>query len=162
MKVVLNTDMSNLGRKGDVVEVAPGYACNYLLPTNRAITASKGSLKHAQTLQRSRAQQEEREKEAWKALASRIAAAPLETSAKAGVEGHLFGSVTTSDIGHLLSAALDEEVDRRKITVAEPIKSVGVHTYRVHLHADVVAEGTIEVKAEAEAEGAKPQTTQPE
>jgi large subunit ribosomal protein L9 len=162
MKVVLNNDMSNLGRKGDVVEVAPGYARNYLLPTNRAITASKGSLKQAQTLQRSRAQQEEREKVAWKELASQIAAIKLETSAKAGAEGHLFGSVTTSDIGHLLSAALGEEVDRRKITVAEPIKSVGVHTYRVHLHADVVGEGTIEVKAEAEPEDTKPQPSQPE
>jgi large subunit ribosomal protein L9 len=162
MKVVLNTDMSNLGRKGDVVEVAPGYARNYLLPTNRAITASKGALKQAQTLQRSRAQQEEREKEAWKALAARVAAAQLQTSAKAGAEGHLFGSVTTSDIGHLLSAALGEEIDRRKITVAEPIKSVGVHAYKVHLHAEVVAEGTIEVRAEAEPEGTKPPASQPE
>lgn len=152
MKVVLNTDMSNLGRKGDVVEVAPGYARNYLLPTNRAITASKGSLKQALTLQRSRAQQEEREKESWKALASRISAAKLETLARAGAEGHLFGSVTTSEIGHLLSTALGEDIDRRKITVAEPIKSVGVHTYKVHLHADVVAEGAVEVKAEAEPE----------
>ena len=152
MKVVLNTDMSNLGRKGDIVEVAPGYARNYLLPTNRAFTASKGGLKQAVTLQRSRAQQEEREKEVWKALASRISSAKLEAVAKAGAEGHLFGSVTTSDISHLLSSALDEEIDRRKITVAEPIKSVGVHTYKVHLHADVVGEGTIEVKAEAEPE----------
>ena len=152
MKVVLNTDMSNLGRKGDIVEVAPGYARNYLLPTNRAFTASKGALKQAVTLQRSRAQQEEREKEVWKALASRISAAKLETVAKAGAEGQLFGSVTTSDISHLLTSALDEEIDRRKITVAESIKSVGVHGYKVHLHAEVVAEGTIEVKAEEEPE----------
>jgi large subunit ribosomal protein L9 len=149
MKVVLNTDMSNLGRKGDVVDVASGYARNYLLPTNRALAASKGALKHAETLQRSRAQQEERERLAWQALADRIGAARLETVARAGAEGHLFGSVTTSDIGHLLSEALGEEIDRRKITVAEPIKSVGVHTFKVHLHADVVAEGTIEVTAEA-------------
>jgi large subunit ribosomal protein L9 len=84
----------------------------------------------------------------WRQLAERIGAAQLETAERAGAEGHLFGSVTTSDIAHLLSQALGEEVDRRKITVGEPIKSVGVHTYKVHLHAEVVAEGTIEVKAE--------------
>lgn len=149
MKVVLNADMSNLGRKGDVVEVANGYARNYLLPTNRAIAASKGTLKQAESMQRSRAQQEEREKAEWKVLADRISGAKLEVTAKAGAEGHLFGSVTTSDIGHLLSEALGEEIDRRKITLAEPIKSVGTHSYKVHLHAAVVAEGTIQVASEA-------------
>jgi len=152
MKVILNTDMNKLGRKGDVVDVAPGYARNYLLPTNRALMATKGSMKHAETLQRARAQQEEREKLAWQALAERIAGVKLETTARAGAEGHLFGSITTSDIGHLLSKALGEEIDRRKITVGEPIKSVGVHTYKVHLHADVIAEGTIEVTGEGGAE----------
>jgi large subunit ribosomal protein L9 len=152
MKVVLNADMSNLGRRGDVVDVAPGYARNYLLPTNRAFAASKGSLRHAETLQRSRAQQEEREKLAWQALAARIGETRLETVARAGAEGHLFGSVTTSDIGHRLSEALGEEIDRRKITVGEPIKSIGVHTFKVHLHAEIVAEGTIEVKPEAGSE----------
>lgn len=148
MKVVLNTDMSNLGRKGDVVEVAPGFARNYLLPTNRAITASRGTLKQAEILQRSRSQQEEREKTEWQELAGRISGAKLETTAKAGAEGHLFGSVTTSDIGHLLSQALGEEIDRRKITLADPIKSVGMHSYKVHLHSAVVAEGSIEVVPE--------------
>ncbi|MGQ0678959.1 MAG: 50S ribosomal protein L9 [Actinomycetota bacterium] len=148
MKVVLNTDMSNLGRKGDVVEVAPGYARNYLLPTKRAFTASKGALKQAQTMQRSRAQQEEREKVAWKTLAGRIAGEKLQVGARAGAEGQLFGSVTTSDIAQLLSLALGEEIDRRKVTLAEPIKSVGTHSYKVHLHAAVVAEGSIEVAAE--------------
>lgn len=160
MKVVLNADMSNLGRKGDVVEVAPGYARNYLLPTNRAIAASRGTLKQAESMQRSRAQQEEREKSEWQVLAQRISAAKLEVTAKAGAEGHLFGSVTTSDIGHLLSESLGEEVDRRKITLSEPIKSVGTHSYKVHLHSAVVAEGSIRVISEAvpesEAEPAEP------
>lgn len=154
MKVLLNADLSNLGRKGDVVEVAPGYARNYLLPTNRAIAVSRGTFKQAQILQRSRSQQEEREKTQWQTVASRVSAARLKVAARSGSEGQLFGSVTTSDIAELLSKELGEEIDRRKVTVGEPIKSVGVHGYKVHLHAAVVAQGTIEVVQEAEPEEA--------
>lgn len=148
MKVVLTQDLGNLGRRGDVVEVANGYARNYLLPTNRAFQATKGALRQAEEMQRSRSRQEAREKSALSALAERIHAVKLTTAAKAGAEGQLFGSVTSSDIARLLSAAVGQEIDRRKIVLAEPIKSLGVHTYRVHLHAEVVAEGSVDVSAQ--------------
>lgn len=148
MKVILSQDLSNLGHKGDVVEVKDGYARNYLLPTNRAFIASKGALKQAETMQRARATHEAKERAQWTALASRIGSARLATKATAGAEGQLFGSVTTSDIAELLTAQLGEEIDRRKVILPEPIKSVGSHGYKVHLHADVIAEGTIDVQAD--------------
>lgn len=148
MKVILSQDMSNLGHKGDIVVVKDGYARNFLLPTNRAFIAGKGALKQAEAMQRARAAQAARDKAVWSALASRIGAIRLSTKANAGAEGQLFGSVTNGDIAELLSAHLGEEIDKRKVIVGEPIKSVGSHSYRVHLHADVVAEGSIDVQAD--------------
>lgn len=148
MKVVLTQDLSNLGRRGDVLEVADGYARNYLLPTNRAFQATRGALRQAEAMQRSRGRQEAKEKAELVDLAERIQAVKLTTAAKAGAEGQLFGSVTSSEIAHLLSRAVGQEIDRRKIVLAEPIKSLGVHTYRVHLHTEVVAEGSVEVSAQ--------------
>lgn len=153
MKVVLNTDVGRLGRKGDVVEVAGGYARNYLLPTNRAIVATRGAMKQAEAMKRSREQHEERERAAFAELASRIAASELKIAARAGAEGHLFGSVTNVDIAEALSKALGEEVDRRKIALSEPIKSIGTHGFRVHLHSAVVAEGSVEIVPEAAPDG---------
>jgi large subunit ribosomal protein L9 len=144
MKVVLSTDVGRLGRKGDVVEVAGGYARNYLLPTKRAFPATRGALKQAEAMRRSREQHDERERAHFAALAGRISSSELKVTARAGTEGHLFGSVTSADIASLLSEQLGQEVDRRKI-VLEPIKSIGTHGFRVHLHAEVVAEGTVEV-----------------
>jgi large subunit ribosomal protein L9 len=148
MKVVLSTDVGRLGRKGDVVEVAGGYARNYLLPTKQAFPATKGALKQAEAMKRSREQHDARERAHFAALADRISASPLKVTARAGAEGHLFGSVTSADIANLLSEALGQEVDRRKIAL-EPIKSVGTHAFRVHLHSEVTAEGTVEVIPEA-------------
>jgi large subunit ribosomal protein L9 len=153
MKVVLNTDLGRLGRKGDVVEVAGGYARNYLLPTNRAIVATKGAMKQAEAMKRSREQHEERERAAFAELAGRITASELRIAARAGAEGHLFGSVTNVDIAEALSKALGEDVDRRKIALSEPIKSLGTHGFRVHLHSEVIAEGSVEIVAEAATPG---------
>jgi large subunit ribosomal protein L9 len=148
MKVILKQDMSNLGRKGDVVEVKDGYARNYLLPTSRAFSAGKGAVKQAEAMQRARAAQEAKDRAQWTALAGRISSVKLTTTATAGAEGQLFGSVTTSDIADMLAAHLGEEIDRRKVILPEHIKSVGAHSFKVHLHADVVAEGSIEVLAD--------------
>lgn len=152
MKVVLNADLGRLGRKGDVVEVAGGYARNYLLPRNLVLMASRGTLKQAETMQRSRVSQDRRDREAFEALAQRIASSPLKIVARAGAEGQLFGSVTTSDIAAELAGALGEEVDRRKITVPDAIKSLGSHDFSVHLHPQVTAAGTVEVVSDAPVE----------
>lgn len=145
MKVLLNSDMGRLGRKGDLVEVAPGYARNFLLPKNLAIAASKGALKQGQVMQRSRRAQDLREKADFEALAQRIGELQLRIAARAGAAGTLFGSVTTSEIANELGRALGIEVDRRKVAVSEPIKSLGTHSFKISLHPQVVAEGTVEV-----------------
>jgi large subunit ribosomal protein L9 len=148
MKVILNTDVEKLGRRGDVVEVAAGYGRNFLLPRNLAITATKGAVKQAESMQRARSAIDRQQRQAAEALAARIAAAPLRIAAKAGEEGQLFGSVTTADIADELTKALGEEIDRRKIETASAIRTVGTHSFSVALHHEVVATGTVEVVAE--------------
>lgn len=148
MKVVLNADVAPLGHKGDIVEVAPGYARNYLLPKKLAIPATKGAIGQADTMRRARVERETRDRAAAQALAARIATAQVRITARAGEEGHLFGSVTTSDIAEKLRDFLGEEIDRRKIYLHEPIRSLGVHDYAVHLRHDVTAAGTVEVLPE--------------
>ena len=145
MKVVLNADIGTLGHKGDIVEVAPGYARNYLLPRNLALSASKGAVKQAETMRRSRTERERRERALADAMAGRIVGAALRIPARAGEDGQLFGSVTNVDIAEALTRALGEEIDRRKINLPAPIRSLGTHDYSVHISSDVTAAGTVEV-----------------
>lgn len=144
MKVILSSDVDNLGQKGDVVEVAAGFARNYLLPKKLAMSATKGALKQAESMQKARQEKEKKELLVHQELAERISSTPLQVTMRAGDEGQLFGSVTNVDIADELSRALGHEIDRRKIDVS-PVKSLGRHTFKVHLHAKVAAEGVIEV-----------------
>ena len=148
MKVVLNADIGTLGHKGDIVEVAPGYARNYLLPRNLALSASKGAVRQAETMRRSRTERERRERALADAMAGRIVGAALRIPARAGEDGQLFGSVTNADIAEALTRALGEEIDRRKINLPAPIRSLGTHDYSVHISSDVTAAGTVEVIAQ--------------
>jgi large subunit ribosomal protein L9 len=148
MKVILVSDLDNLGRKGDIVEVAAGYARNFLLPRKLAIATTKGAVRQAEAMQRSREELDRRERETAEQAAQRIAGTPLTIPARVGEEGQLFGSVTNAEVARALSEALGEEIDRRKVDL-EPIRSVGAHSFRVHLHPEVVAEGTVQVVAGA-------------
>ncbi|MGH2704323.1 MAG: 50S ribosomal protein L9 [Actinomycetota bacterium] len=145
MKLVLSADVEGLGRKGDIVEVASGYARNFLLPKKLGLQATQGTIKQAETMRRAREEGENRDRRSAEDLAGRIARAKLVIAARAGEEGHLFGSVTTSDIADRLEESLGEEVDRRKIHVGEPVRSLGVHEFSVHLRPDVTALGSVEV-----------------
>lgn len=148
MRIILNSDVGSLGRKGDVVEVAAGYARNYLLPRNLAISATKGALRQAEQMQRARSEQESRERKAAEELAQKIRTASLRIAARAGEEGLLFGSITTSDVADKLTELLGEEIDRRKVHLAEPVRSIGLHEFVVRLHPEVEAAGSVEVVAE--------------
>lgn len=148
MKVVLNADVDKLGRKGDIVEVAPGYARNFLLPRKLALAASKGVLRQAEQMRRAREERDRRDRAAAEEVASKIATRPLRITARAGEEGQLFGSITTSDIADRLSEVLGQEVDRRKIHLEDAIRSIGVHEFSIHLHPDVDTRGSVEVVAE--------------
>lgn len=146
MKIVLRDDVENLGRKGDVVDVADGYARNYLVPRGLAMKATKGAVAQAEAMRRNRAAREAREREAAQAQASAIAGIRIEIPARVGEGGKLFGSVTATDIAQAL-AARGVEVDRRKVGLDEPLKEVGDVEVLVRLHPEVEAAVTVAVVA---------------
>ena len=144
MKIVLRADVANLGNKGDLVEVAPGYARNYLVPKGLAMAASPGVTKQAEAMRRSRQVRDRREKEGAEATARQLAAKRIEIKARSGEGGRLFGSVTSADIAEAVEAQTGIKLDRRKLSV-EPIKSLGTHEVPVRLHSEVEVPLTIEV-----------------
>jgi large subunit ribosomal protein L9 len=147
MKVVLRNDVESLGHKGDVVDVADGYARNYLVPRGLAIKATKGVVAQSEAMRRSRAAREARDRDAATAQAAGLAGSRIEISARAGEAGKLFGSVTAADIADALLAQRGVEVDRRKVALDEPVKEIGEVDVVVRLHADVEAQITVAVVA---------------
>lgn len=139
MQVVLRDDVDNLGRKGDVVDVADGYARNFLVPRGLAIRAGRGATKQADAMRRNRSARETREREAATAVASRLSGRAIVLTARAGEGGKLFGSVTASDLADAVLAQTGAEIDRRKIALDEPIKELGDVEVAVRLHPDVTA-----------------------
>jgi large subunit ribosomal protein L9 len=144
VKIVLRADVQNLGNKGDLVEVAPGYARNYLVPKGLAIAATDGVTRQAESMRRSRQVRDRREKEGAEATARQLAAKRVEIKARAGEGGRLFGSVTSTDIAEAVEAQTGVALDRRKLHV-EPIRTLGTHEVAVRLHAEVEVPLTIEV-----------------
>ncbi len=147
MKVILASDVDNLGHKGDVVTVADGYARNYLVPKGFAMFATKGTLKQAEVMQRARAEKAERDKQEAAGRVASLAASPVYISARAGEEGRLFGSVTKADVARAIEDQLEQSVDRHQVRLDEPIRSLGSHQVEVHLHEEVNALVTVEVIA---------------
>jgi large subunit ribosomal protein L9 len=145
MKVILHRQVERLGTPGDVVEVADGYARNYLIPRGLAAPATKGGVRHAERLKRAHEERMRRSLEEARALAARLSGAPVRIRAKAGKEGRLFGSITAADVARELSGAAGVEVDRKRVHLAEPIRSLGAHEVTVHLHPEVNATVTLEV-----------------
>ncbi len=144
MKIVLRADLDNLGHKGDLVDVAPGYARNYLVPKGLAMAATEGVTRQAEAMRRSRQVRDRREKEGAEATARQLAAKRVEIKARAGEGGRLFGSITSSDIAEAVEAQTGVHLDRRKLRV-EPIKTLGTHEVPIRLHSDVEVPLTIEV-----------------
>jgi large subunit ribosomal protein L9 len=148
VKIVLRSDVANLGRKGDLVEVADGYARNYLVPKGLAMTASKGSARQSEAMRRSRQVRDTKEREGAEAMARLLESRRIEITARAGEGGRLFGSVTTTDVAEALEAQAGVHLDRRKLHLDEPIKTLGVHEVPVRLHPDVHVAITVEVVAQ--------------
>ena len=145
MRVLLRGDVSGVGKKGDVVEVAKGFARNYLFPTGRALVASDRIEAQAAAMRRSRDLRDARDRDAAQTVAGVLGGATVVITARAGSEGRLFGSVTAADVADAVTAQTGAVLDRRRIQLPEPLKSVGTHVVPVRLHADVVAEVTVEV-----------------
>lgn len=149
MQVILTQDVPKLGQRGDVVEVTPGYARNYLIPKGLAVLANEANLKMLQ--EKARAEERKRAKERAQAeeLAKKLEGLSLTIEARAGVEDKLYGSVTAADIAKAL-ASQGIEIDKRKIVLDEPIKELGVYKVRVHLADDINPEIKVWVVKEEE------------
>ena len=151
MKVILKGDVETLGRKGDVVTVADGFARNFLVPQGLALRASKGALRQAEQMRRAREELELKRKEAAARKVSVLASQPVYISARAGEGGKLFGSVTRSDVSRAVEEQLGEAIDRHNVRLDDPIRQLGSHQVEVHLHEEVNALITVEVIAHDEA-----------
>lgn len=147
MQVILMKEMENLGDVGDVVDVKPGYARNYLVPRGIAIRATKANLARIEEERAHLVAAAEREIEKATALAGDIEGQSLNFPVRAGEEGKLFGSVSSADIADAL-AAKGIEVERRDIQLDEPIKQLGTYKVSIRLSADVQPEVTVWVVAE--------------
>ena len=149
VQVILNEDLPNLGRTGDVVKVRAGYARNYLLPRKLAVEADQKNLRAFEHQKRIASRRREAKRTDAMAVKAKIDALELTILARAGEEGKLFGSVTNIDIER---AAREKgvEIDRRKIVLPEPIKQLGDFTVPVRLDAEIEANIKIIVAAQAE------------
>ena len=148
MKVLLRSDVDGLGRTGDIVEVARGYARNYLVPKGLASEAAAGVTAQAEAMQRKRALKAAADQAEAEATAARIAGVVVQVTAKASDEGRLFGSVGIAEVADALTAQIGLELDRRQV-VGEVVKEVGSLEFTVELHSDVAVPVTVEVQAEA-------------
>ena len=149
MRVVLRTDVDGVGKKGDILDVADGYARNYLIPRGRAIKATEGVVAQAAAMRRSRDLKDAKDREGAETVARTLVPMVIRIPARAGSEGRLFGSITAQDVVEAVSAQAGVELDRRKLHMDEPIKTIGTHHVPVRLHTDVQFPVTIEVVAGA-------------
>jgi len=146
IQVILSEDVHNLGDAGEIVRVKPGFARNFLIPQGKAMPATAERVNEVEHKKRVIAEKRAKELKDLQAVKAKLDGMALEITAQAGEEGRLFGSVTAANLAELL-AEKGLEVDRRKIVLGEPIKSVGEHTVAVRLRSDVQAEFKVTVNA---------------
>jgi large subunit ribosomal protein L9 len=145
MKVILLSDVKALGKKGDVVDVAEGYARNFLLPRNLVSEANKGALALHADQKRAVEKREAQTLADAKELATKIESTQLAVKAKAGGNGKLFGAVTNADVANAIASTLAVDVDKHKIEIKSQIKALGTYPVEIKLHRNVVAKATINV-----------------
>jgi len=138
MKLILTQEVSGLGAPGDVVEVKDGYGRNFLIPRGFAIRWSKGGEKTIESIKSARASREVRDLDKANEIKAKLEGSPINVPVRAGEGGRLFGAVTVTDIAAAVAAA-GAEVDKRKILVGNPIKSLGAHQVTVKVHDEVDA-----------------------
>ena len=147
MQIILQEDVEKVGTRGELVEVADGYARNFLLPHKLGLAATPGNMKRLEKMRATFAKKEATEKGDAQKLAELLAGVSLELTRKAGDNDQLFGSVTTADISEAL-AAKGFTIDKKKITLAEPIKVVGEYDIPIKLHREITATVKLAVKKE--------------
>ena len=162
MKVILLQALKGKGGDGDVVDVAPGFANNYLMPQGIAILATKGNLKQLEMRKKNIAKREEARLADAAKLQAALDGASVKVDAKVGEEGQLFGSVTAAQIAEAIKESLGVEIDHRRIEAGKAIKTAGQHEVVISIYRDIKATVTLlvgidEVEAEEEAEEAAPE-----
>ena len=149
MKVVLRSDVAGVGKRGDIVSVADGYARNSLIPSGSAIAASEGIADQAGKMRRSRDLRDAKDRDSAETIAQRLVPMVITITAKSGREGKLFGSVTPADIVAAVEHQSGAVIDRHALLAHEPIKELGEHQVGVRLHHDVTFELRLEVVPES-------------
>jgi large subunit ribosomal protein L9 len=147
MKIVLRQAVPKLGEVGDVVNVAGGFARNYLIPRGFAVPATKGNVRQADVWKQSKTTRVAKEKAQAEELRKRIEATPLTVAAQAGPDGQLFGSVTAANIAEAITAQSGVDLDRHAVALPQPIRHLGIHEVDVDLGAETSARLTVEVIA---------------
>ena len=148
MKVVLLEDVKSLGKKGDIVEVSEGYARNFIIPKKKGVEANQENL-NTLKLQKANEEKIAKEKlEAPKELAAKLNEASVSLTIKGGKDGRTFGSVSSKEIEEAIKSQLGLEIDKKKLVIAEPIKTFGNHEVKVKLHKDVTAALKVKVGEE--------------
>ena len=145
MKLILTQEVTGLGAPGDVVEVAGGYGRNYLVPRGLAMRWTRGAEKQIELIQRARSARDIKGLGDAREAADRLASLQVRLETRAGSGGRLFGSVSPADIAAAVKAAGGPELDRRRIEIKNPIRTVGAHQVSVRLHPDVTATLDVEV-----------------
>ncbi|HEX5949029.1 MAG TPA: 50S ribosomal protein L9 [Actinomycetota bacterium] len=145
MKVILQQAVDRLGEPGEVVQVADGYARNYLIPRRLAAPVTKGALRHAERVRAGNDERLRRRRDEAETIAGRLTKTPVRIAVQTGEEGRLFGQVTSHQIAEAMAEQLGEKVDHRRINLDEPIRSVGAHQVKIHLHPEVNATLTLDV-----------------
>ncbi len=147
MRIVLRTDIDKVGKRGDIVDVADGYARNFLLPKGHAILATNGVTAQASAMRKSRDLKDAKDRESAEVVARTLVPMVIRIPARSGAGGRLFGSVTSADVVDAVAQQAKVTLDRRRLHLDEPIKSLGIHEVPVKLHADVEFRVTLEVVA---------------
>ncbi len=145
MKVILTTDVPELGHEGDVVDVADGYARNYLVPRALAVKVTRGAMAEAEKKRQVRLEAERRALETAEALADALRGARVVVAARAGDEGKLFGSIGTGDVAEAVHKFTGIELDRKYVQLDRPIKEIGLHEVLVRPHAQVEFQLTLDI-----------------
>lgn len=145
MKLILTADVNELGKRGDVVDVAEGYARNFLLPRKKAVKANDGALAQAESIREARIEAESKAKDEAERVATQLVGSRVVIAAQAGDEGQLYGSVAVADVVEGVRRFTGVELDRDTVEIPKPIKAIGLHEINIKLHPEVEFPLTLDV-----------------
>ena len=147
MRIILTQEVAGVGSAGDVAEVKDGYARNYLIPRGYAMRWTRGAERQIDALRSAQTEREIADRDSAVSVAEQLGGTPIVITARAGEAGRLFGAITPADVAEAITSTVGVSVDKRRVEVAAPIKTLGKHDVRVRLHSDVVADVHLDVTA---------------